>query len=427
MATLLNSFAFAQRGAFVSGFERSEMHNYLTHLANRGAEVFVHKEPEDSALKTEVIFIDIDKVVDEQGKPTTKENFVSVLEKVLADKAKKVDIFNLCTGVIGYYTDGKGNSLTVVVASDFIKNEAERTRSVSTTAAGYLHYLLNVCEVAYKTMPLETAVVESLKLAYSAVMEQAGNKFPAVLEGITTGISSSAAKWLLSVSRESTSDDTSGVFVGGGYGYVPAENPHVVDNLKQNDLFLADFVASNPNAILLLSDTDYDVKLTLKHQPGFINRDHFSNVYDPEMNKHLIIYVKYAGLPLNIHQFLNREDVRFIPGRRNDGCHLGTFHVNGKQYSIRTETLVRTGFMEDLYNMADQKAELVYVGMHLMFLLQDNVISGIFHSTKRLFLAFNAIEQLTGKPFHEQEWLLKHLGDKRFDAVKLRHLYNFGI
>lgn len=439
MTTLLNSFAIAQRGAFVSGFEYGEMQEYLAHLVNRSANNRVQIGQQHSSRLQEVIFIDPDKVVDEHGKPCTSENVYQVLKNIQLDHVTAISFENARTGIISFYTDIKGDQLTVVAATDYIKNEAKRARTVSITAAGYLHYLLNAYS-AYMTLPLDELAVRRMQLAYNAVKEQTGEKFPIVFEEIIAGMPKTKVRLLLQsisivppVAQMFANNagleqpgDTSGAYIGGGYGYMPVENPHLSDALKQSNLLLADFVAGNPNAILLLSDTDYDVKLTMKHQPTFINRDHFSNVYNPEMNKQLIIYIKY-NCALDITKLANNNKVRFVPGKFSDVCHFGTFHVDGKQYAVRTVTPEHTGFMEDLYNMADTNAELVYIGLHLMYLLQENVVMGKIHQTRQLYLAFNAIEQLTGKPFHEQEWLLKHLGDKRFDAVKLRHQCNFVI
>lgn len=439
MTTLLNSFAIAQRSAFVSGFEYGEMQEYLAHLVNRSANNRVQIGQQHSSRLQEVIFIDLDKVVDEHGKPCTSENVYQVLKNIQLDHVTAISFENARTGIISFYTDIKGEQLTVVAATDYIKNEAKRARTVSITAAGYLHYLLNAYS-AYMTLPLDELAVRRMQLAYNAVKEQTGEKFPIVFEEIIAGMPKTKVHLLLQsisivppVAQMFANNagleqpgDTSGAYIGGGYGYMPVENPHLSDALKQSDLFLADFAATNQGKLLHVCDTDYDVKLSLRYQPNFINHGHFANVYDPELNKRHIIYIKYGSV-LDIVKFLNMDNVRFYPGRAGDGCHLGTFSVDGKEYAVRTVTMKNTGFMEDLYNMADGHAELIYIGLHLMYLLQENVILGKIHQTRQLYLAFNAIEQLTGKPFHEQEWLLKHLGDKRFDAVKLRHQCNFVI
>lgn len=419
MTTLLNSFAHARHAVFVSGFVRNEMSHYITHLASGIEKDYV---PRVKLVEGhhEVVFVDVLKI---EQNISTDEEFLDFFKDALKLPDVAFKFYETNTGTIGQYSNQLSQSLTVVAASNYIKKEAEKTKSNETTVEGYLHYMLSVC-AAKTTLATDEAI--AVELASKAVLKKHKEQYGVVFYEISSGIPTAKLQWLLNCkllplpnTNLDVSDSVDGV-------HMPTVNPHLANGLKQSDAFLTELAEANPEKLLLLSDTDYDVMLTMRYQPAFINCNHLSNVYDPEMNKHLFIYINY-GSTLDIIKFLNRENVRFVPGRRGDGCHLGTFHIGGKQYAIRTVTMKNTGFVEDLYNMADGHAELVYIGLHLMYLMQENVILGRIHQTRQLFLAFNAIEQLTGKPFHEQEWLLKHLENKRFDAIKLRHQYNFVI
>ena len=421
MTTLLNSFAHARHAVFVSGFVRNEMSHYITHLASGIEKDYVPRAKLVEGHQ-EVVFVDVLKI---EQNISTDEEFLDFFKDALKLPDVAFKFYETNTGTIGQYSNQLGQTLTVVAASNYIKKEAEKTKSNETTVEGYLHYMLSVC--AAKTI-LATDEAIAVELASKAVLKKHKEQYGVVFYEISSGIPTAKLQWLLNcklLPLPNTNLDVSD-FVGGGYGYVPANNPYVDNGLTQSDTFLVDFTSANADVFLMVGDVDYDVNLTLKHQPDWVNCDHFSNVYDEETGKHLIIYVK-CGSALKIADVINKHKARFIPGRFGDQCHIGTFRVDGKHYEVRTVTPEHTGFMEDLYNMADTNAELVYIGLHLMYLLQKSAAMIKKHETKQFYLAFNAIEKLTCKPFHAQEWLLKHLGDGRFDAIKLRHQYNFPI
>ena len=224
------------------------------------------------------------------------------------------------------------------------------------------------------------------------------------------------------------------VYIGGGYKNMPADNPYVTNGNTLGGGFHQEFMATNPGIVVAISGYAHDVNVSINHQPDYINRDIVSEYVVNEEDETFIIYIR-PGSNVEIAGLLKEGLVRFVPGKQVIRRHYGDFIVMSdltvfkkvKRYEVYWAPGNGDDFNNALETIANCHLFAPQMGRHLLHLLNSNLKSFRPYQVKQLYLAFNAIEVMTGKPFHHQEWLRPFLSDMWFEAVMLRHNLDFPL
>lgn len=210
--------------------------------------------------------------------------------------------------------------------------------------------------------------------------------------------------------------------------------PHVTNGNTLGEGFHQKFMEANPGIVYSVTNYKRDVELSIKHQPNYINRDIVSGYVPDDEDECLIIHIR-PGKSVNVADLLKGDTVRFVPDKQHIRNHYGDFIVMSDSTVFKKSTRYEvywapgTGdhFNDALSALSKYHLFAPLMGRHLMYLLNNNLKSFRPYQIKQLYLAFNAIEAMTGKPFHQQEWLRPYIGDQWFEAVMLRRNLNFPI
>lgn len=405
---------------FVTGFELDEVIGHMVNLAN-------YSDAEKAGLPSmsgrSVLFIDVDvPVTDDCPSHADVSEMYNFIKFVPATTTN--------TWHLGNY-ESAGGDVMLYKADMTIAELAAKEKSITGGAEVFLYYIAkeichNIIVYGANTVAqFELASHKLFKLAYRAVQmlqyDSPVLNFKEVLEVATC------------LKR---SEYPSPVDICDVCEYLP--KPGDNQNVKGPDIldkdFMSEFMAANPDIVFSVANYKHDVELSIKHQHNYTTPDVIAGFLPKKSDDRTIIHIK-PGSKVEIESLLSGGSVRFTPGKGNRKLHYGTFEVFSdttvfkatRQFDVYWLPGANDEFANAVQSIAAMHTHALIIGLHLTYLLNEIIETNRPYQMKHLYLAFNALEVVTGRPFYLQAWMVPFFGDNWFQAVMLRRHCEFPI
>lgn len=214
----------------------------------------------------------------------------------------------------------------------------------------------------------------------------------------------------------------------------PGDNPHLAKGNTFGEGFHVEFMKANPDIVYSVTNYKRDVELSIKHQHNYTTPEVIAGFLPKKSDDRTIIHIK-PGSKIEIESLLSNGLVRFTPGKGNRKLHYGTFEVFSdttvfkatSQYDVYWLPGENDDFVNAIRSIANRHTHALIIGLHLTYLLNEIIETNRPYQMKHLYLAFNALEVVTGKPFYLQAWMVPFFGENWFQAVMLRRHCEFPI